>query len=216
MKKLCFYFLFFGILFTVSAQDDEASGSEKKPNSSSDQQVQTLLQNIQKISGFGAFDLEYAPIDGDIGVFTGGSGGIILGNIYLGGYGMGLSTSTKVDVNNQRSRLHFGHGGFLFGIDLMPKNLVHFTATTKLGWGSVRLAENNFNNTPDSWFGNRSESVFVIQPSAGIEVNMTKFFKIALTGQYRLVQGAKDLEGFDATKLSNASVGLSLKFGWFE
>jgi len=216
MKKLYFSFLFFWVLFAVSAQDENDPKSEKKANSSNGGEVQTLFQNVREISGFGAFDLEYAPIDGNMGVFTGGSGGVILGNIYLGGYGMGLSTSTNINTNNQRSRLHFGHGGFLFGFDLMPKRLVHFTASTKLGWGSVRLAENSSSNAPDSWFGNRSESVFVFQPSAGIEVNMTKFFKIALTGQYRLVQGAKDLDGFDANKLNNASVGLSLKFGWFE
>ncbi len=211
MKKLCFSLVLFLTIFTLIAQDKNDQKSEK----SNAHDIKTVFDGSNKISGFGAVDLEYAPMDGGLAVFTGGSGGITLGNIILGGYGIGLSTSNRVSYTGGRGQLHFGHGGFMLGFQVMPKRMIHLTANTKLGWGAVRIGDRNNDFDITQWLDNQSETVFVIQPSAGIELNMTKFFRIALTAQYRWVQGADDMDGFDAKKLNNPSVGLTLKFGWF-
>ncbi len=203
IRQLFLLFVCLTSSYLLDAQDD----SEPK----------TLLGTVDKVSGFGGFNMEFGSLNNDFVVFSGGGGGILLNrSIFLGGYGMGMSNEFKTEINGVDTRLNFGHGGFWLGYDAMPARMIHLTTSVKLGWGGVRFQPNFVGFPPSGIFDDSfSENVFVIQPSAGAELNLTKFFKIALTGNYRLVQGL-NTDGLDKNLLNGFSTELAFKFGWFD
>lgn len=204
MKKISLLIItFFTITLTSFAQEEP----------------QTLFKSENtKIGGFGGPIIEMSGIDGDVGLFVGGGGGVILNNFYIGGYGTGLTTNPKRDIEldgqTQSRRLNFGHGGLWLGYDFKANRLLHLTLSTKIGWGAITYIR-DVNGIPSPDFLDPRDDVFVLTPEIGVEMNMTKFFKIALTGSYRWVNGL-DLSYTDNEQLSSPGVNLTFKFGWFD
>lgn len=54
-----------------------------------------------------------------------------------------------------------------------------------------------------------------VRASAGVEVNVTTWFRIAAGGSYHFVGGIDELKGIESTDLAGPSGTLSLKFGKF-
>ncbi len=201
IRRLLLFTLFLGCLSPLLAQDEEPK---------------TLLGTVTKVSGFGGFNIEFGNIDGNFTVLSGGGGGILLNrSIFLGGYGTGASNDIKIDLNGIDTRLDFGHGGFWLGYDAFPSKLVHLTTAVKLGWGNARFRPEASFPSMGTFDTSFSESIFVIQPQLGAELNITRFFKIALTGNYRFVQGL-NTDGVDEDLLNSFSTELAFKFGWFD
>ena len=57
------------------------------------------------------------------------------------------------------------------------------------------------------------DNVFVIQPSAGIEINVFRWFRLGLEGGYRFVTNT-DLPAINDNDLSDFYGELKFKFGW--
>ncbi len=211
MKTLTLIFAFI-ILWSVAvfAQDDEKS--------------ETLFgKGNLRISGFGAPLVEFSSVNGQFSVSNGGGGAALFNQkFFLGGYGVSMSNRVNLgDVSNNQ-RLDFGHGGFWLGYVSSPKRLVHFTGSLRLGWGGISVRDNRFANNN---FSNRVSNCFVATPELGVEVNITRFFKIAATAGYRVVTGANsvqftDFQGNTTQTINNATFNspmgmLTFKFGWF-
>ena len=168
-----------------------------------------------KISGFGGPFMRFGSIDGEFAHFMGGHGGILLNDFYVGGYGMGLTNHISGDKYNQDYTVEFGHGGLMTGINIFGKKAIHPNFYTLFGWGSATIKEDYeddfdfYDNVIDD-----DESIFVIEPSLEIEMNFTRFFRVALGGSYRFVTGV-DLVGYDDADFSGPSASLSFRFGWF-
>jgi len=58
-----------------------------------------------------------------------------------------------------------------------------------------------------------SDNVFVVQPSIGAELNVTRWFRIGIDGGYRFFNNS-DIPGFTDQDFSSPVLGLRLKFGW--
>ena len=56
--------------------------------------------------------------------------------------------------------------------------------------------------------------VLIIQPSAGVEINLLRWFRLGLEGGYRSVQNYNIGGGLTEEKLSGAYGQASLKFGF--
>ena len=68
----------------------------------------------------------FTQIDGDITHMMGGGGGILLDEIYLGGYGIGSTTKIQSKLSNyDNGEMEFGHGGFILGYTFMGKKAIH-------------------------------------------------------------------------------------------
>ena len=64
------------------------------------------------------------------------------------------------------------------------------------------------------WFNeNAKDRVFVIQPTAGVELNVFRWFHIGLEGGYRFVTDSST-PGITDNSLSGALGQLTLKFGY--
>ena len=106
-----------------------------------DDYPQTLVGNgIESVSGFGGMMLQFSSIDGSAAVFTGGGGAVLFNRqFFFGGYGLGLTSDVRVDVEGAEYELDYGHGGFYMGYIFAPEKLAHLAFSTKLGWGQANL-----------------------------------------------------------------------------
>jgi len=173
------------------------------------EETETLLGNDKiRISGFGSPFVGFGNLNGEFATFSGGGGGVLINQrFFFGGYGSGLSSQVNFQTNKE---LDINHGGFWMGYHFNPKKLLHLVASTKIGWGDVQLY--------DSSFGTRirtQDNIFVVEPELGAEVNVAKFFKVSLTGAYRVISGA-NLESVSNQNLNGYAVYLTFKFGWFD
>jgi len=176
------------------------------------QQEETLFKKVRYVGGFGGPIVEYNWFDGEGSLGVGGGGGVILDNFFIGGYGVGL-TDPNIDFDNQDdlTSLDLGHGGLWLGYTLKSYKVAHLYSSVRLGYGGVDIEIGE-----DDFF--ESDNVGVITPEIGVEVNLTSFMRLAVTGGYRFI------EGFDAddprislteSDLEGAFMGFTLRFGSF-
>ncbi len=156
-----------------------------------------------KVSGFGAYTIGFSQYDGNLAVYNGGGGAVLLNQtLYFGLYGTGLSTRHQRNdfrmlepdnsiIEYENLVTNFGHGGFWIGYIHKSHLPVHFGASTKLGWGSVNLADDYYDYSNDSWDNNLvvDDHVFVFTPQIELEMNLLRWFKINAAAGYQVVTG---------------------------
>lgn len=178
----------------------------------------TLFGNLGnvKISGFGGPTVSVGVLDGTAAVFNGGGGAVMLNNFFFGGYGSNMSVPNVTRrIEGEDLRVKMQHGGLWAGYDIQAHKLVHFTTSFKLGWGSVRFYRPGTSFSDDAQ-SIRSERFMMMTPEVGVEVNITKFMKVALTGGYRVgVYSAITEDNGSNINLNGQYASLTFKFGWF-
>ena len=209
MKKIIFSFILLfltGLLFaqkTVSF--DDFSNSEFVPD---ENEVKTLFNSfsVNRISGFGGSTTAFSKIGGEFSVLSGGGGGIIINNIFIGGYGEGMANYNNIISSSEHPIIReFGHGGFWLGYEINHEYLIHPVISTRLGWGNTK-GYNKSNYFIDKFY--------VIVPTVSAEVNITRFCKVNLGVEYRQTFGVDNINVTN-NDLSNLGVFASLVFGWF-
>lgn len=171
------------------------------------QRTETLFGRARTIGAFGGPIVEYHYSGGDVDVLAGGGGALIINNFWIGGYGVGSAPSSVFDLPDIRS-LEFAHGGLWLGGTYKPHNLLHFFSSVKLGWGAldIEFDDDDFNYLDD---------VYVVQPEAGLELNVFRWFRVAGTASYRFVDGIGDNTGLDANHFDGFGFNLTFRFGFF-
>jgi hypothetical protein len=165
--------------------------------------IQTLFGENTRISGMGGPIMSFSSIDGQFAHMMGGGGGVLLGDLFLGGYGMGLTnpiTAGGIDTE-------FGHGGFWAGYSFMGKRSFHPVLSAQMGWGSITQVDDHTPLFP-------SDGVFVVNPAIELEMNFTRFFRLGIGAHYRLVSGV-NTRTLTNSDFSGPGVFMTFKFGWF-
>ena len=153
------------------------------------------------------------PINGELRAIVGGQGGRIINRQFvIGGAGRGLATSPDRQFNDRLAELQFGYGGLLLEYIGAPYKLVHFGANVVIGGGSVQLMPADFDPQESENFD--ENALFVTEGGARLELNVTTYFRLGVTGGYRLVSGS-DLQGISDDELSGPYGGLTFRFGSF-
>jgi hypothetical protein len=205
MKKLFSFLVILSIAGHLSAQTIEEN--EYKRNN----KVQTVMNSVQihRVSGFGGPIMSYSTIDGDFAFMMGGGGGIIINNLFLGGYGEGVSNTLTLTGDNYSIRdLNFGHGGFWVGYEIGRKMIIHPVISSRIGWGSI----SGYNTTSNHSF---RDPVFVVIPTISAEVNFTRFFKINIGAEYRQTLNVNNIPEMSNKDFSSPGVYMSCILGWF-
>jgi hypothetical protein len=188
MKKILFTFLSVVILGSVNAQENG---------------IQTLFGGDTRISGMGGPMMGFSSIDGEFAHMMGGGGGVLLGDLFLGGYGMGLTNSIMAGGN----KTEFGHGGFWVGYSLMGKKPFHPVVSTQMGWGTITQVDDNIELYPP-------DGIFVMNPAVELEMNFTRFFRLGIGAHYRLVSGV-NTSVLANRDFSGPGAFMTFRFGWF-
>lgn len=197
MKKIFFtvsvlFSLFIGI---TRAQDDE---------------IKTIFGNAEfKVGGFAGPFMSFTTIDGEFAHLMGGGGCVLINNFFVGGYGLGLTNDISY-VGSADSNVGFGHGGFWLGYIFMGNKIIHPVIDVKTGWGSIK-EKYDFDFDDESVHG---DNIFVLIPSIEIEMNVARFFRIAVGGNYQATFFV-DKANYSEKDFSSPGVFLSFKFGAF-
>jgi hypothetical protein len=178
-------------------------------------QDQTLFDDVDRTGAWGGPLFEYSSLDGDVQVASGGGGALILDDFYLGGYGMGdVEFDILRPTEDIRERVKFKHGGLWLGYTPMQSKVLHPYASVKFGWGKARYRSSQLDD-PEIIFTELNDNIFVMTPELGFEVNVFSWFRMAMTGSYRMVSGLGAVPNFDEQDLSEFALQLTLRFGGF-
>jgi len=207
---LCFAPLFFATF--LSAQDGTESSSEGRDARRWHQSgEQTLFRNARLTGGFGGPIVSFSAAKGSNGIGNGGGGGLVFNHLFLGAFGMGEFLDSPKNGNQSPA---LGYGGLWIGYTFPTNKLMHLYTSVKLAGGAVGTASyrNRWN-----WEVNEDldDLVFVGIPEAGLELNVTRWFRIGGSVGYRFVNGFAGWESFDKNDLNMPVYALTFRFGWF-
>lgn len=173
----------------------------------------TLLGRSPLNGAFGApiYEFGFNGNDDQVGGI-GGGGGLVFRNFFIGAYGVGSNDAfTQLLEEGEISSMELSHGGLWIGATPFTYSVIHPYLSTRAGWGVVDVEFSD----PNLVFADLDQ-VFVITPEAGVELNVTRWFRVAATASYRIVRGVNDETPSSVTSsLEGFQGGITLRFGWF-
>jgi hypothetical protein len=132
---------------------------------------------------------------------NGGVLGLEFGNALYLGYGTNRLSSDVKWFDVQLSDFKYEWSGPVVGYSFNSFKRAHPTVSVQAGQGNA-------------WFNeNQKDKIFVVQPSAGVELNVFRWFHVGLEGGYRFTSNT-DVVGLTDSQLSGAFGQLSLRFGY--
>ena len=181
------------------AQEEDEGEPDEKP------QQETLIKGGIDSGGFGALVFRFSGINDQFAVLAGARGGWIVNHqfiVWAGFYGLSSQICVDEDGRCRRREIEFGYGGLEFEYIGAWDRLIHYSLQLLVGGGGVTL------------FDVESDPVFVLEPVARMEVNITKWFRVNVGGGYRFVSGV-DVGRLENSDLSAFFGDLQFKFGSF-
>ncbi|KGE87106.1 MULTISPECIES: outer membrane beta-barrel protein [Phaeodactylibacter] len=172
-------------------------------------QHETLFNNARVVGGFGAPIIEMG-LGNDMTTAVGGGGGVVIDNFFIGGYGVGSIDFERLIEDDDIQEIELGHGGFWLGYTLAPHRVLHLYTSARLGWGAVGIDVSDNSSFPDN-----TDNVFVVTPEIGLELNVTRWFRVAGTVGYRYVDGISDNSPYKSNAFDGTLANLTFRFGWF-
>ncbi len=154
-----------------------------------------------KLSGiWGGTNTGLVGFDGENHGMFGGFFGLEFSKSLLLGFS-GSSSSESTVYNGQRRKYDIEYGGLLVGYAYQSHKVVHPRVSFLMGSGNLKIKDE-----PD-------DNIFVVQPSAGVEINLFRWFRMGLEGGYRFVSNTSLPKPSDG-EVSAPFAQLSLRFGW--
>lgn len=196
MKKLFILILAIGMFIPAQSQDED--------------EFQTIGRGKNRISGFGGPLMSFTQIGNDFTHMMGGGGGVIINNVFLGGYGMGKTNELPYRYDPEYV-MDFGHGGFWLGYTMFYNKAIHPVIHTTIGWGGISKRPEDWNGDYD--YNEDTDVVFVICPTFELEMNFSRYFKLGGGVTYNFVYNTDGPYTFK--DFNHPGVFLSFKFGSF-
>lgn len=178
-----------------------AQGEEEEPKP----EEETLISGGIDSGGFGALVFKFSGVNDQFAVFAGARGGWIINHHFivgLGGYGLASEICVDKEGRCEEREIEFGYGGLEFEYVGLWNRLIHYSLQLLVGGGGVSVD------------GDDVDPVFVLEPAAKMEANITKWFRINVGGGYRFVSGM-DFGPVKNSDLSAFFGDLQFKFGSF-
>ncbi len=181
-------------------------------------EMSTIFSKRRSNGGYGALSFGYTEIDGKDAFIAGARGGWIINHsiaIGLGGYGFVNDLDYDNVFNDDHDYdLAGGYGGLFIEPIIGSKMPVHLSFPILFGIGGVSYIEDH--NHWDYWWSDdeHSDVFFVLEPAVEVELNMTRHFRLAITGSYRFTSDIEMLDT-DPDILKGFTAGLVFKFGKF-
>lgn len=193
----------FGIIFFTVALCQE-----------NESEFKTIFGNQHmSVSGFGGFDMHFSYIGNGYSFGAGGSGGVLLsGQVFFGGFGMGSTIDKTIKFDNITiNQANIGYGGLMFGYIFNGKKAIHPALFLQTGWGGIDFDEYN-----NATFGNySSDNIFVLNPSIEMEMNIARFFRLAIGANYQITTGVNEYYNLSNSDFSGPGGKIAFRFGWF-
>ena len=148
---------------------------------------------------WGTATYNYSFLEDDYVYGRGGSFGLEFGNTLYVGYAWTRFRDEAELRNAPDFRLKYN--GLLLGVTPNSYKVVHPRLNALVGGGKIFLRDGNF------------DRVFVLQPSAGLEINVFKWFRLGLEGGYRFITN-DNTPGLTSENISSPFAQIDLRFGF--
>ncbi len=205
-----------GIIFstTIYAQQTIKINEEIED----EQEVKTLFKKDKRDGFYFSVSGGYSPIDNKNGVVSSMRGCWIMDHFFSIGVGgtAFINELNEIDLDFLMSpeiddlNLAGGYGGVIFEPMIFPLKPIHLSFPILVGVGAAAAFENYSYYSSE----NISDFFWVVEPMAELEVNFTKWLRIAVYGGYRYTS-ALDITNISKDALRSYSVGVTLKMGLF-
>jgi hypothetical protein len=152
--------------------------------------------------------LEVSRIDKLPSISAGVASAMTVGKFYTGLYYLGHQ---RDEVVSGKYDLRFQHAGLWSGYFSNPQKLLHFHGGLKLGYGTIVKDYIVASNNIDQFSIDRYISdLFIVNPTVGTELNLTKSIKLGFNAGYRLVTEVNVIETHSYTDIKDYE-GLNLE-----
>jgi hypothetical protein len=133
----------------------------------------------------------------------------------LAGYAFSRTPDGPTDVDGTPRRFGSGYGGFAVRYSFFTDLPVYGTAGLVVGGGAVALDDSIGRDSGPHDDGHREnvEGFFVVQPELSLQSNVTRWFRLGVTGGYRFAS-AVDRFGLSRSDMSGVVIGGNLQVGW--
>ncbi len=186
----------FMVLFTslIALAGTSAFAHDEAPTEDPNFTPKTLVGDTpMHWGGFGSPVIKLTTLGGDGAVLVGGRGATVLNHMLaFGAGGFGRAGGGR--------DMTLGYGGPTVNVIFFSDRLLHFDVGTMVAWG--RASE-------EAWRSN----LFIVEPEANLELNMTQNFRIVLGGSYRFVLETSSVKHEQG--LSGLAGHLAFRFGTF-
>jgi hypothetical protein len=204
-----------------STKKEQAQDTTKKEvkNKTGNDDFKTLFGHTRSSGAYGAFSVGYTEIDNKQAVIFGGKFEWIVGHsLGLGFGGSGFINEYHYDPNlNTDVFLTGGYGGIIIEPIFLPKFPVHLSFPVLLGAGGISYITkdmSSYHNMVED-----SEVFLIAEPSAELEFNITRHFRLALGASYRFTSpfdvGTTGTASVSSDSLESWSYLMTFKFGRF-
>ncbi|MCP3930912.1 MAG: hypothetical protein GY705_17640 [Bacteroidetes bacterium] len=165
------------------------------------QRDETLFgdSGLRLTGAWGSSVVGLTKFENENAVVRGGYGGLEFSKSVLIGWG-GYESDNAIELENE-DRFDLKYNGLMIGVTPKSHKAIHPNVMLLIGGGKVNLR------------GEGRDNVFAIQPSAGLEINVFRWFRFGVQGGYRFITNT-DLTGISDSDLSAPFGELQFKFGW--
>jgi hypothetical protein len=207
---------------TIRIDEDETENQEIEVENqeikNETQEIKTLFSKEKRDGFYGSLSVGYSPIDHKDGVTASMRGCWIMDHFFSLGVG-GTAFVNGIDQinfdllsssSNNENNLAGGYGGVIFEPILLPLKPIHLSFPIMVGVG----AASSFDYYEYYSSVNVSDFFWVIEPTAELEINFTRWMRLALYASYRYTSEL-EIENISKDALRSYSAGITVKVGLF-
>lgn len=175
-----------------------ALGSAAHAQSPRDTVPATLVGHRAVLTGYFAFDARFTSVKGKFGVLAGAEGALLVNHrlsVGLGGWGLATDNAQVNMGVAGPQRLTMGYGGLQLGWVARPGSVLHPTVGVLVAGGEIEVGDEDEDGA--------SDHVFVLEPSLGLELSVSRALRLVVGATYRHVADvevpgvrASDVRGF--------------------
>jgi hypothetical protein len=204
---------------TAWAQDASVSPDGLNESVTRDRGPATLFGpgKSPAIGGYGGVGVMYSRVDHNNVALVCGQGALLLDHQFsvgLAGCGMPSRVDGSAYTGVRDDRLELGYGGLMLRYNLLWRDVVNVSLGGIVGGGGVAIGQWNDRDWEDDQDMRMHDAIFVAEPQATVDVNVTRWFRAGIGGGYRFVSGT-NTPGLSNTEVGGPTAGAHLLFGWF-
>jgi hypothetical protein len=207
------------ILFAIIALTKVAHSQDPGFEYYQDRNIKTLMGKNRPGGGYLGVSMGYSVIDNKQAILFGGRLSFIANQSFgigIGGTGF-LNEYHYEPAIDSDVFLVGGYGGIYLEPILLPRSPVHLSFPLLIGAGGISYISDDA--SLDEYVIEKSEPFIMIEPSAELELNMSRFFRIAFGASYRLPTsfylGTGSSDAINTSSLKGLSFMMTFKVGKF-
>lgn len=183
----------------------------------SDQEIETLIKRGAHQGGFFAFSFKGTEIHNEPALLAGARIGWTIDRVValgLEAHGLVPSVTQPYGAFDDKVRPLLGYGGIFAEPIIGSNRSVHLTFPLFLGGGWAGYIDDWNNDNPRTRL-RQDAIIWVAEPGANIEINLTQWMRLGLGVSYRAVNGMDKLEEEFGERFQGMNYNFMLKLGRF-